>query len=121
MGLWADGTFYWIELPIPIVKVKASNPGMGFYREAVVEVTRNALKPMQGLCTYQISCDSIVENLEATNCALEPGKKTFQYTLPIPMERRGDCYYSGIVSYRPFGLLGPALEHYWETEHFTIP
>ena len=111
LPLFLNGNIYHIESPVPIQEIHQDRVDM--------LVTRNSRFTMSATCSTELTCDHIY-NFPDVSCPIEKGQQTFVIERELPPAATGICYYVGIVTYKPFGPLGPELTHEWSSEEFVI-
>jgi len=112
MALFANGTFYHVEQPVPVLRIQDD--------EVVLWYARYSRYPMSGTCSNELQCTQLYPFGER-GCPLEKGYNEFMLSYPLPESAEGECRYRGTVEYYPLRFLGPQLSYEWESEVFTIP
>lgn len=107
----ADGWFYKVEQPVPIV---AARDG-----EVVLFFRRYARWDMDADCANEIVCE-FIHTVGHNSCPLEKGWREFKFSLPLPKATNGPCIARGTVAYSPLGPLGPTMQYLWESETFAV-
>lgn len=111
LSLFANGSIYHVEQPVPVLSVNQEEILLLYHRWARLD--------MAGTCSRELQCEQVYE-FGARACPLEKGASTFGLAIPVPETANGTCVARGVVEYSPLGTLGPRLTHMWESEPFEV-
>lgn len=113
LPLIANGQFYRVENPVPVVSIEKEQVFL-FYR-------RFAWRDMAGICSNELQCTNQVYEFGSQACPLEGGWNEFTFGLPLPASAEGVCIYRGDILYWPFGKWGAPLYLQWESAPVEVP
>ena len=113
LSLMANGYFYHINQPVRIIRVEPKKVVLKFDRFSRLNMNANHIR--------ELECEESVHHLPKVEIYLEQGYAIFNVDYPLLMNSFGECFYRGVMEYRPFGPFGPTLRYSWHSEKFNVP
>jgi len=85
-----------------------------------VRIIRTSKINAIGDSSIEAVCDE-VHYLPTIQRPIEKGTSDFWSERNLPPHATGECYFSAVMTYTPFGRIGPTLSHSWYSEKFIAP